>query len=85
MSWIKCSEKLPEPLSGPVLITYLEPFFGGYKREMGVGYFDHDENYEPPDTGKGWLFWLHSTPIRGGGVTHWQPLPEPPQEEKDEK
>lgn len=65
--WISIKDRLPE---GRVLICFLEPFFGVYTEELAVGYYDEDSQK--------WRFWIPDKEVRGGGVTHWQPLPEPP-------
>ena len=75
MKWISVDEELPK---GKVLICFLEPFFGSYTKEIGVGYYDNPEDYEDND-GQGWLFWLNDRKVLGKGVTHWQPLPDPPE------
>lgn len=74
--WISVNDKLPG--DAPVLVCFLEPSFGSFNKEFGVAYYDSPDNYEDPDDGQGWLFWLNDRPIVGGGVTHWMPLPEPP-------
>ena len=56
-----------------VLVAYLEPFFGKYTTEIGTGYYDSE-------SGK-WRFHIPDKEIVGGGVTHWMPLPEPPETE----
>ena len=66
--WISVNERLPE--LGPVLVCFLEPFFGSFSKVLEVGYYEESDNE--------WFFWLSGTKIVGGGVTHWMPLPEAP-------
>ena len=73
--WISVGERLPDV--APVLVCFLEPFFGKLSSEIGVGYYDSPNEYDD-SSGRGWLFWLNDRKILGGGVTHWMPLPEPP-------
>lgn len=79
MNWISVKDRLPE--KGPVLICFLEPFFGKFSKEIGIGYYDSPSDYENPEDGTGWRFWNPDRIVLGGGVTHWKPLPEPPEEE----
>lgn len=81
MEWISVKDKMPGPGSGRLLIVFLEPFFGGFTQEIGVGYYDHDDEYEEPNQGTGWRFWIPDREIKGGGVTHWAPVPELPNED----
>ena len=74
--WISVADELP--LGGQVLICYLEPFFGGMIKEIGVGYYDSPDNYDGGEGG-GWKFWLSDAPVVGGGVTHWMRLPIKPE------
>lgn len=76
MEWISVDDRLPD---GKVLICFLEPSFGHMYPEFGVGYYDSPDHYDNPEDGEGWLFWLSDKPIVGGGVTHWMPLPDPPE------
>jgi len=52
---------------GEVLIMYLEPFFGNYSPEIGIGYYDNPSYYEDGD-GAGWLLSNNERPVH---VTHW--------------
>jgi len=54
------NETAPE---GQVLVQYLEPFFGGYSTEFGIGYFDNPNDYTDGN-GKGWCMWFNSNPIK---------------------
>lgn len=74
--WVKCQEKMPDRY--PVLVLYLEPFFGEFTEEVGVGFYDDPSDYDNPNEAKGWCFWGDERKIVGGGVTHWMPLPAPP-------
>lgn len=74
MNWISIKDKLPEEGSYTVAILFDEPFFGTTTSgNKGAAYYDHE-------SGK----WI--SPITGGrlitievhNVTHWMPLPEPP-------
>jgi len=47
------NETAPE---GQVLVQYLEPSWGGYSVEFGVGYFDNPNDYVSGN-GEGWLHW----------------------------
>ena len=67
MEWISVENKLPIE-EGKILVLYGEPFFGYFNPEIEVGYYEDEE----------WRFWLSDKVIRGSGVTHWMPLPEPP-------
>ncbi|MGL4752706.1 MAG: hypothetical protein ACRCXB_09875 [Aeromonadaceae bacterium] len=70
MEWISVNdERKPERF--PVLVCYLEPFFGEFTKEIGVGYYDPPDNYENPSEANGWCFWHNDRKIVGGGVTHW--------------
>ena len=62
------------PKDEKVLVVFLEPFFGKFTQETESAYYDSG-------SGK-WLFWLYGREIVGGGVTHWMPLPEPPETDK---
>ena len=70
IEWIKAEDELPKDDDGKVLVKYLEPGFGGYTEEYGIGYYDDPEIYED-DFGKGWLLWFNDNPI---WVTHWARL-----------
>ncbi|QGZ13421.1 hypothetical protein KLPPOU148_044 [Klebsiella phage vB_KpnM_15-38_KLPPOU148] len=72
--WIKCSERMPEPET-PVLIINNGVIRIG---EIRWDYPTHEETYQafkywddPYDDGQPWEVF---------DITHWQPLPEPPQE-----
>jgi len=41
-----------------------------FGRSIGVGYFDEESGL--------WLFWLGDCEVKGGGVTHWMPMPDLP-------
>lgn len=67
MNWIKCSERMPKHKQRVIIAS-----------ESGVapGYYD-DGRYLKKQVGK----WYSGNRILGEGVTHWMPLPQPPQQE----
>lgn len=48
---------------GQVLVQYLEPSWGGWSVEFGVGYFDNPDDYEDPDDGEGWKLWFNDNNV----------------------
>jgi len=68
--WVKCAERLPTEGDGPVLMCFLEPFFGNFTQVLEAGYYDQES--------EAWRFWTLDREVKGGGVTHWMPLPNPP-------
>nr|DAG22556.1 MAG TPA: Protein of unknown function (DUF551) [Caudoviricetes sp.] len=73
--WIPVKEKLPEPEKMVLLIVN-----GKVKNITLIGAYELGEF----DTNEGWI--LEMCPEwKDPKVTHWMPLPEPPEEEKDEK
>jgi len=48
------NDQAPE---GMVIVQYLEPFFGGWSVEFGMGYFDNPNDYEDASQGEGWKHW----------------------------
>ena len=71
-NWISVETEIPK---GNVLVCYLQSFFGCFTQEVAVGYYDDPDDYED-GIGRGWLFWI--TDVEINSVTHWMPLPEPP-------
>lgn len=73
--WIPVSERLPEPGKMVLLIVS-----GKVKNITLIDAYELGEF----DTDEGWI--LEMWPEwKDPKVTHWMPLPEPPEEEKDEK
>lgn len=66
--WISVDERLPEV--APVLMCFDEAFMGTFVPVMESGYYDEESAK--------WRFWTFDREVVGRGVTHWQPLPEPP-------
>lgn len=64
--WIPCSERLPEDVSRCIVCRY---DYVTKTRFIDILWFEHG------------IWWNR---LHGGdyAVTHWQPLPEPPEEEK---
>jgi hypothetical protein len=65
MSWIKCSERMPDDLQQVLMARAWD----GEMRVDPACYHAHFGFFEPVSG----YHWLDS-------VTHWQPLPEPPNE-----
>lgn len=75
LRWIPVKERLPEPGKMVLLIVN-----GKVKNITLIGAYELGEF----DTDEGWI--LEMWPEwKDPKVTHWMPLPEPPEEEKDEK
>jgi hypothetical protein len=70
--WISVEDRLLK--DEKVLISYGEPFFGVFTQETECAYFDGES--------KKWLFWLSDNEVSTNGVTHWMPLPPPPEQMK---
>ena len=68
--WVKVSEKLPE--DGTSALVYVPGATDAYLRNR-VAWIDHDA--APPE-------WISDGDVVQS-VTHWQPLPSPPEEEND--
>ena len=67
--WIPCKEKMPE-------VDKRVEFFGGFEQTTYIGYYrEHTTQWESENGG----FW-HGKNF--SFITHWMPLPEPPEEEK---
>lgn len=82
MEWISVKDRMPaEPRQ--VLVRFLRPRFGVPTECYETGYF---EDAEPcAESCKkcvdyGWLYWRDNKHI-GHPVTHWMPLPEPPEDD----
>ncbi|HHZ8170901.1 TPA: DUF551 domain-containing protein [Escherichia coli] len=69
--WISCSERMPENIPGSCK-EYL--VFDGLNNKVHHDYWVVPDGDSAPVA----LFWNHY----GAHVTHWMPLPEPPQEVK---
>ncbi len=69
--WISCSERMPENIPGSCK-EYL--VFDGLNNKVHHDYWVVPDGYSAPVAS----FWNHY----GAHVTHWMPLPEPPQEAK---
>lgn len=73
--WISVKDKLPKSVTNKVLVWLEHEDLNGY-----IG-FGHYEKYKGQEI---WFDLEHSEPfsIRGYIVTHWMPLPEPPEEDE---
>ena len=68
--WISVKDKLPEEDLGACIV------YDGFKVQHADHYIIHGEHiWQTPDC-------YESEEIRG--VTHWMPLPEPPEEENED-
>lgn len=47
---------------GKVLVQYLEPSWGGWSVEFGIGYFDNPDDYGDGE-GRGWLLWFNDNKV----------------------
>lgn len=84
MEWIKCSHRLPEPNSK--LLAYAKDAFSDHYTIISAVYYDKFEmkggkpKYEFHEychcSGMEWDYMMIED------VTHWMPLPEPPNEPK---
>lgn len=70
-NWISVKDKLPDPFKNVILLVNGRESIVGFKTE-------YDSYYEPVlidfDTER-----LELNPIGPGRVTHWMPLPSPPE------
>lgn len=75
--WISVNDKLPTSIVNKVLVWLEHEDLNGY-----IG-FGHYEKYKGQEI---WYDLEHNEAfsIRGYAVTHWMPLPEPPQEVENE-
>lgn len=73
VGWISVKDRLPKSMVNKVLVWLEHKDFVGY-----IG-FGHYEKYKGQEI---WFDLEHSEAfsIRGYAVTHWMPLPEPPEE-----
>ena len=67
--WIKCSERFP-PDAHQVLCCFIQPIFGVPTLRYETMYFDDSD---------GWRYWSNNKNV-GYPVTHWQELPQPPED-----
>lgn len=67
-TWIPCAERLPEHFAW-VLVAFCE---GVVQRA-----FLRDDGWVLVGTNQGWVLSSHTYPLRD--VTHWMPLPAPPE------
>ena len=74
--WISVKDKLPTSIVNKVLVWLEHEDLNGY---LGFG---HYEKYKGQEI---WYDLEHNEAfsIRGYAVTHWMPLPEPPEEDND--
>lgn len=75
--WIPCSERMPEKDGEYLVFTEYEDVFkctfdSNYESKWGF-----EQDYRDPDT----LGWAGTTWTAVETVTHWMPLPEPPESE----
>lgn len=72
--WIKCSERMPD-LSGVYPACSIDPQ-RSYEADNWIEMlyrFDKEAK-------KGETPWQHSSGFYDGGITHWMPLPSPPED-----
>ena len=77
MKWIPCSERLPE-LDVSVLV-YFAHDFSSYMEVAALTEFGAYLRYQGEAAKLMW--WSGEIPSDLDSVTHWMPLPEPPEEE----
>ena len=70
--WIKCSDRLPREPEDGVLFDSIECLVSDGV-EVGVCSFDRGHGCGTP-----WADWSFYGDLRKHTITHWQPLPEPP-------
>ena len=71
MDWISVKDRLPEE-SGPYLC---------YMADYPFGPICMIVNYKKDKS----AFWWFADNVKAPFITHWMPLPEPPEEDDDEK
>jgi hypothetical protein len=67
MEWISVKDRLPDPKDDVDVLVYYDSEYNEF--EMAVAYW----------TGRQWVSELED-PILLSDVTHWMPLPKPPEE-----
>lgn len=75
--WIPCSERMPEQDGEYLVFTEYEDVFKCTFDSNEENKWGFEQNYHDPDT----LGWAGTTWTAVETVTHWMPLPEPPEEE----
>lgn len=83
MTWISIADRVPSNIEEEdiVLAVCLVPFFGKLVSKVTIAYFDMPDGYSEIHKHKaqGWKDWQTEETIN---VTHWQPLPTPPEGNK---
>lgn len=82
MTWIPVSERLPEPHIGVLVAVFCPHHDPDEPYRIEKGHY-HEMKTNP---GEYWRTWIVADQTErdyeyGGNVTHWQPLPEPPEKE----
>jgi hypothetical protein len=72
--WIKCSERLPAKPDASIVFESVDYLVSDGERVRAVR-FDRGHG-----GGKPWASWNTYGDIRPDHITHWQAMPEPPQD-----